>query len=117
MLAPESYAALLDELGFTEQSVRLQVYGHHLRVDRRGRRVDPGYHAHARTSAPSRPTCTRQFVDRYRARLLDALGEHAPFFYTFKRILFWARLPEERSPYRDPGPAGGASTDQKGVRA
>ena len=30
VLAPESYAALLDELGFTEQSVRLQVYGHHL---------------------------------------------------------------------------------------
>ena len=30
VLAPESYAARLDELGFTDQTVRLQVYGHHL---------------------------------------------------------------------------------------
>ena len=31
VLAPEQYAVLLDDLGFAEQTVRLQVYGHHLR--------------------------------------------------------------------------------------
>src|SRR4051812_40214759 len=30
VLRPEQYATLLDELGFTQQHVRLQVYGHHL---------------------------------------------------------------------------------------
>jgi hypothetical protein len=30
VLAPERYAELLDELGFGDQQVRLQVYAHHL---------------------------------------------------------------------------------------
>src|SRR5436853_367956 len=30
VLPPERYAELLDELGFAEQDVRLQVYGHEL---------------------------------------------------------------------------------------
>lgn len=30
VLAPEAYATLLERLGFREQSVRLQVYGHRL---------------------------------------------------------------------------------------
>jgi len=34
-----------------------------------------------------------EFVDRYRQRLLDRLGDHSPYFYTFKRLLFWGRLP------------------------
>ena len=33
------------------------------------------------------------FLDRYRARLLEVLGDRSPYFYTFKRILFWGRLP------------------------
>jgi hypothetical protein len=37
------------------------------------------------------------FVERYRRRLAEVLGEQAPYFYTFKRILFWARLPGPRS--------------------
>ena len=35
------------------------------------------------------------FLDRYRARLLEVLGDRSPYFYAFKRILFWGRLPEE----------------------
>ena len=88
---PEQYAALLDEIGFSDQHVRLQVYGHHL------------------ASATAIVEWTRgtsllrfqkllpeelfdSFVERYRQRLSEALGEQAPYFYTFKRILFWARL-------------------------
>ena len=32
------------------------------------------------------------FVTRYRRRLLDVVGEHEPYFYAFKRILFRGRL-------------------------
>jgi len=31
------------------------------------------------------------FVDRYRERLVSVLGDHKPYFYAFKRILFWAQ--------------------------
>jgi trans-aconitate 2-methyltransferase len=89
---PEQYAELLDALGFTRQHVRLQVYGHHLGSTAdvvewvkgtsltrfRTRMDDATYDA---------------FVDRYRTRLLEVLGDRAPFFYAFKRILFWGRLP------------------------
>jgi trans-aconitate methyltransferase len=34
-----------------------------------------------------------EFVDVYRRRLLDVLGDRAPYFYAFKRILCWARHP------------------------
>ena len=43
VLTPEAYAVVLHELGFREQTVRLQVYGHHLPLHRRGRRVGPGH--------------------------------------------------------------------------
>ena len=89
---PEQYAELLDALGFTRQHVRLQVYGHHLDATAdvvewvkgtsltrfRTRMDDATYDA---------------FVQRYRARLLEVLGDRAPYFYAFKRILFWGRLP------------------------
>ena len=38
--APEQYAELLDGIGFSDQHVRLQVYGHHLASTADGRRVD-----------------------------------------------------------------------------
>ena len=33
------------------------------------------------------------FVDDYERELLAVLGEHEPFFFPFRRILMWARLP------------------------
>ena len=33
------------------------------------------------------------FLDRYRSRLPDTIGERSPYFFAFKRILFWGRLP------------------------
>ena len=29
------------------------------------------------------------FVDAYRAELVRRIGDHSPYLYTFKRILFW----------------------------
>src|SRR5579862_1086440 len=96
VLPPERYAELLDQLGFVEQHVRLQVYGHHLSSTDdvvewtrgtalvRFRRVLP-------------PELFEDFVARYRARLREVLGTSSPYFYTFRRILFWGRIPAVRS--------------------
>jgi trans-aconitate 2-methyltransferase len=92
VLRPERYAELLDELGFAEQHVRLQVYGHRLASTAdvvewtkgttlvRFRRVLP-------------PDLFEAFVDDYRERLVERLGARSPYFYAFKRILFWGRKP------------------------
>jgi trans-aconitate 2-methyltransferase len=87
---PEEYAVLLDDLGFPRQHVRVQVYPARLpstaevvewvkgtNLTRFERRLSPGLYA--------------EFLNRYRARLLDVVGDHRPYFYAFKRILFWAR--------------------------
>jgi trans-aconitate 2-methyltransferase len=91
VLAPERYADLLDGLGFGDQHVRLQVYGHHLASTAdvvewtRGTTL-------TRYERGLSPELYTEFVARYRQRLLAVLGDHAPYFYTFKRLLFWARL-------------------------
>jgi len=91
VLPPETYAALLHELGFDRQTVRLQVYGHvldspdavvewvrgTLLTDYESRMPEPMY---------------AEFVARYRERLKAALGDQHPYFYAFKRILLWGRL-------------------------
>jgi len=89
---PEVYAAVLDALGFSRQHVRLQVYGHHLpstvdvvewtkgtSLTRFRTRMDDETYA--------------AFVVRYRQRVLEVLGDHAPYFYAFRRILLWGRRP------------------------
>jgi trans-aconitate 2-methyltransferase len=92
VLAPQRYAELLDELGFAAQHVRMQVYGHHLASTAdivewtRGTtltRYERGLPAEL----------YGEFLDRYRRRLLDLLGDRSPYFYTFKRVLFWGQLP------------------------
>ena len=94
VLRPEEYAELLVELGAARQHVRLQVYAHPMASSgdvvewvkgttlTRVKRVtdDAGY---------------ERFLDRYRARLLDRIGDRAPYTYLFKRVLFWGRF--ERS--------------------
>jgi trans-aconitate 2-methyltransferase len=32
-----------------------------------------------------------EYLERYRVRLLDEVGDQAPYLYPFKRILMWAR--------------------------
>ena len=90
VLSPEEYSALLHDLGFERQHVRLQVYPHVLASSAdvvewtkgtsltrfRERLDDETYDA---------------FVDAYRVRLVAELGGRQPFLYTFKRILLWGR--------------------------
>jgi trans-aconitate 2-methyltransferase len=88
ILQPDEYASLLHHLGFARQNVRLQIYGHLLPSSAdvvewvKGtlltdyeRQLDPARFA--------------EFVDRYRDRLLREIGEHAPYFYTYRRVLIW----------------------------
>lgn len=90
VLAPEEYAELLDQLGFGEQHVRLQVYVHHLASS-----VDVVEWAKGTHLTYFRARLTDDlyddYLERYRRRLLDEIGERAPYLYTFKRILFWGR--------------------------
>jgi trans-aconitate 2-methyltransferase len=91
VLAPERYAVLLDELGFAEQHVRLQVYGHHLASTADVVEWTKGTTL-TRYERGLPPELYVEFVDRYRRRLLEVLGDRSPYFYPFKRLLFWGKL-------------------------
>jgi trans-aconitate 2-methyltransferase len=91
VLAPEQYALLLHRLGFNAQHVRLQVYGHLL--------PSPGdvvewVKGTVLTDYESRlpPELFAKFLQRFRARLLPCLEDASPYFFAFRRILFWARM-------------------------
>jgi trans-aconitate 2-methyltransferase len=90
VLAPIEYARLLDRLGYREQKVRLQVYGHNL-----GARDDVVEWVKGTLLTDYQrqmsPELFAKFLERYRERLLPELEDRKPFFFPFKRILFWAR--------------------------
>jgi len=92
VLTPERYGELLNEIGFGEQHVRLQVYGHNLTSSAAVVEWTRGT-ALLRFEESLSPELFEVFLERYRCRLLEVLGEKSPYFYAFKRILFWARLP------------------------
>lgn len=82
VLAPEAYASLLYDLGFKRQSVRLQIYGHLLPTSAD---VVEWVKGTLLTAYPNTP----EFINSYRTKLLAAIGEHAPYFYTYRRVLIW----------------------------
>lgn len=92
VLRPETYAELLHDLGFARQIVRLQVYGPVL--ERSDQVVD-----WVRGTSLTRfqrcldPEMFERFVARYRANLLAEIGERAPYYFAFRRILMWAIRP------------------------
>lgn len=92
VLAPERYAALLDHLGYAEQHVRLQVYAH--RLASRDEVVEWLRGSQLTTfEARLTPVLFAEYLARYRTRLASRLADTRPFFFPFKRILLWARLP------------------------
>ncbi len=92
VLAPETYADLLYELGAEDQVVRMQVYGHELANTGEVVEWVQGTLLTAYRARMDDDTY-ETFVDRYRERLLEELGEREPYFYGFRRILCWARFP------------------------
>lgn len=97
VLAPEEYAALLDRLGYHEQHVRLQVYGHRLRD---WSEVVEWVKGTLLTEYRRRltPDLYDRFVDRYQERLGERLDYASPYFYPFKRILLWGQRQQARVP-------------------
>jgi trans-aconitate 2-methyltransferase len=91
VLSPEIYADLLYELGARQQVVRMEVYGHELSST-----GDVVEWVMGTLLTPYRtrlsPELFAAFVERYRERLLEELGEREPYFYGFRRILCWARF-------------------------
>jgi trans-aconitate 2-methyltransferase len=86
VLSPESYAALLDRLGFAEQSVRVQVYGHRLASrEEVVEWVKGSLLTDYEKRLPSELFV--RFLERYRERLFALLPDERPFFFPFKRIL------------------------------
>jgi trans-aconitate 2-methyltransferase len=92
VLRPEEYAVLLDRLGYEQQHVRLQVYGHRLASTADVVEWVKGTSL-TRFRRRLTPEIYDRFVDRYRDRLLAVVGDHRPYFYAFKRILFWGKMP------------------------
>ena len=90
VLPPERYAELLDERGYREQHVRLQVYAHRL-ASREAvvEWVKGTWLNDYQKRLP--PALYDRFVERYRELLLPRLADTRPFFYSFKRILFWGQ--------------------------
>jgi trans-aconitate 2-methyltransferase len=92
VLAPEQYAELLHELGFVEQHVRLQVYPHLLASSRdvvewvRGTTL-------TRFERRMSPAGYQRFLQCYEEQLLAEIGHHEPYFFPFRRVLLWGRLP------------------------
>ena len=99
---PEEYAEILYEIGFSEQQVRLQVYGHELASTADVAEWTKGTTLlRFQKLLPSE--LFERFLDRYRQRLNEVLGDQTPYFYTFKRILLWARMPADAPAGRPKG--------------
>ncbi len=87
---PEWYAQRLFDLGFAEQSVRLQVYPH---VLGRARDVVEWVKGSLLTDYQRRltPEMFADYLATYSEELVRLLGDAEPFFYPFKRVLIWAQ--------------------------
>jgi trans-aconitate 2-methyltransferase len=89
MIPSEDVATLLFESGFTEQRVRVEVYGHVLAHRRDVVEWVKGtllLDYKLRLS----PEEYRDFVARYEQLVMPQLGDHDPYLFTFKRLLLWA---------------------------
>ncbi len=89
-LSVTQYSQVLAKLGYREQHVRLQVYGHWLSgpedvVTWADGAMLSGYRARLG------PTLYANFLEIYRASLLTQVEDARPFFFPFERVLFWAR--------------------------
>lgn len=90
VLEPEAYARILDRLGFSRQTVRLQIYG--LRLSSREDAfawVEGSLLSAYRAKLP--PELYAKFLNLYRETLLPRLPDEKPFFFPYRRILAWGR--------------------------
>ena len=90
VLAPEAYAAILDRLGFAEQTVRLQIYGQRLESrESVVAWVEGSLLSEYRRRLP--PELYPRFVEDYRSFLFRQIPDERPYFFTYRRVLARAR--------------------------
>ena len=92
VLDPARYAEILWDLGAPDPLVRLQVYGMAMTSTAEVAEWTAGT-ALTRVRNVTDDRTYHLFVDRYRRRLLERLGDVSPYYYAFKRILMVARFP------------------------
>lgn len=83
VLRPEAYAELLNQLGFADQHVRLQVYDHMLPSSDAVVEWTKGTSL-TRMQRHLPPVVYEAFVAEYRRRLVAELGDQRPYFYAFQ---------------------------------
>jgi trans-aconitate 2-methyltransferase len=90
VLEPEAYTSLLDGLGYREREIRIRVYDHHLASRAE---VVEWVKGSLLTAYQRRmpDELFQDFIECYRERLLPLLEDTRPFFFPFKRILFWGQ--------------------------
>lgn len=87
LLPVERYATLLHHLGFKRQHVRLQVYTHELPSSEA---VVEWVRGALLTDYQSRlGDRFLEYLEKYRSRVVAALGPVTPFLYTYNRVLIW----------------------------
>ncbi len=92
VLPLERYAELLHAHGFTDQIAHEKIYGH--AMDRTSDVVEWTKGTTLTAYLPRLDDAKQAaFLTAYRTRLVAALGgdADAPYFYAFRRLLFWAR--------------------------
>lgn len=90
VLPLERYAEVLWLHGLPEQVCIEKIYGHELERSDDVVEWVKGTSLSAYLSRLEAPAAAA-FETAYRTRLLAAIGEHAPYFYPFRRLLFWGR--------------------------
>ncbi len=86
----ERYAELLYAHGFREHVCMEKIYGHELAHSSDVVEWVKGTSLNAYLSRLD-GAGTEAFLAAYRERLRAAIGAHAPYFYPFRRLLFWGR--------------------------
>jgi trans-aconitate 2-methyltransferase len=91
-LSLERYAEILYAHGLHEQTCIEKIYGHEMASTHD---VPEWVKGTMLTAYLSKLDEANQaaFLAAYTERLLATLGEHQPYFYPFRRLLFWAQKP------------------------
>ncbi|WP_242053427.1 class I SAM-dependent methyltransferase [Nostoc parmelioides] len=91
VLTPSAYAKLLYKLGFVQQQVKLQMYGHVLPLREA---VVEWYRGTLLTAYESQldSQTYEQFVQSYQQKLFQVLPDEHPFFFPYKWILMWGKI-------------------------
>lgn len=90
VLTLERYSTLFYRLQLREQTCIEKIYGHELPDSAAVIEWVKGTSLNAYLSRLDE-SGQAAFLAAYRERLIQAIGEHSPYFYPFRRMLFWGQ--------------------------